>query len=81
MKLAVFSLRKILFQGDALSINAKTASGEITILDHHKPLISVLTKGVLKIVDNGHKEHYIPVGSGFVEVNSANQTRLLVDES
>lgn len=80
MKLSIFSLRKILFQGDARSINAKTASGEITVLDHHRPFISVLEKGVVKIVDNMNKECYIQVRSGFLEVNPENQARLLVDE-
>ncbi|MEK7193285.1 MAG: F0F1 ATP synthase subunit epsilon [Patescibacteria group bacterium] len=80
MKLAVYSLKKIFFQGDAEAVNCKTASGEITVLDHHRPLISILTSGTIKIIDNEKKEHYIPVGSGFLEVNPENQVRLLVNE-
>ena len=81
MKLSIYSLKKILYQGDAESVNCKTAVGEITILNNHRPLISMLTTGTIKIIDNEKKEHYIPVSSGFVEVNSANQTKLLVDET
>ena len=81
MKLSIYSLKKILYQGDAESVNCKTAVGEITILNHHHPLISMLTAGTIKIIDNEKKEYYIPVSSGFVEVNSANQTKLLVDET
>ncbi len=79
MKLSIYSLKKILFQGEAESINCKTASGEITVLEHHRPLISVLKEGVIKIIDKDKKEHYIPVNSGFLEVKSSN-ARLLVDE-
>jgi len=81
MKLSIYSLKKILFQGNAESVNLKTASGEITVLDHHRPLVSVLAAGTVKIIDNEKKEHYIPVSSGFLEVNSENQTRLIVDEA
>lgn len=81
MKLAVYSLKKILFQGEAEAVNCKTLAGEITVLDHHRPLISALAASTLKIVDTEGKEHYIPVGSGFMEVNSSNQARLLVDEA
>ncbi|MEK7212363.1 MAG: F0F1 ATP synthase subunit epsilon [Patescibacteria group bacterium] len=80
MHLSVYSLKKVLFEGEAESVNMKTASGEITVLDHHRPLISALAPGTIKIVDKTSKEHYIPVSSGFAEVNSANQARLMVDE-
>jgi len=80
MKLGIYSLKKILFQGEAVSVNCQTTGGEITVLDNHRPLITILKKGVLKIIDKDKKEHYIPISSGFLEVNSKNQTRLIVDE-
>lgn len=81
MKLAVYSLKKILFQGESESINCRTAVGEITILDNHRPLISMLQKGTVKIVDKNKKEHYIPVSSGFVEVRPENEVRFIVEEN
>lgn len=81
MKLAVYSLKKVLFEGDADSVNLKTVDGEITVLDHHRPLVTVLAAGTLKIVDAAGKEHYIPVASGFLEVNDRNQAKLLVEEA
>jgi len=78
MKLGIYSLKKILYQGEALSINCKTAAGEITVLDHHRPLVAVLTAGTIKIIDREQKEHYIPVSSGFIEINP-NQARLIVE--
>lgn len=79
MKLGVYSLEKVLFQGDAKSVNCNTSSGEITILDHHEPLISILQKGIITIVDEAGKEWYIPVSSGFLEVDSGSQTKILVE--
>ncbi len=80
MKLGVYSLKKVLFQGDAKSVNCNTRSGEVTILDNHQPLISILAKGVVKIVDADQKEHYIQTRSGFLEVDANNQTKLLIEE-
>ncbi len=81
MHLSVYSLKKVLYEGEAESINCKTASGEITVLNHHRPLISELKSGVLKILDESGKEHYFNLNSGFLEVSAANQARLLVDEA
>jgi F-type H+-transporting ATPase subunit epsilon len=80
MKLGVYSLKKVLFQGDATSVNCNTRSGEITILDNHEPLISILEKGTMTIVDVEGEKHYIPVGSGFLEVDSGSQAKILVEE-
>jgi F-type H+-transporting ATPase subunit epsilon len=80
MHIGVYSLQKVLYQGDVESINCKTADGEITVLDHHRPLISILKKGVLKIVDREKKEHYIPIASGLLEVRSGDEAKFLVEE-
>lgn len=80
MFLAVHSLKKTLFEGEAVSLNCRTASGEITVLDNHRPLVSILKKGLLKILDQNQKEHYIPVSSGFIEVGQDNNVRLIAEE-
>jgi len=80
MTLGVYSLQKVLYRGDARSVNVKTAAGEVTILDHHRPLISLLAKGTMKIIDGGGETRYIPVSSGFLEVRSGNEARFLVEE-
>jgi F0F1-type ATP synthase epsilon subunit len=80
MKLGIYSLQKVLFQGDAKSVNCNTRSGEITILDHHDALISILEKGTIKIIDAEQKEVYIPVHSGFLEVDKGSQVKILVEE-
>ena len=79
MKLGIYSLKKTLFEGEARSINCKTAAGEITVLDNHRPLISILKEGILKIIDAEGKEHYIPTSSGFLEVRP-NDAKLLIEE-
>lgn len=78
MQISIYSLKKILFQGEAKSLTCPTLSGEITILDHHHPLISVLKKGVIHVIDKNEKIHYINASSGFLEVQN-NIARLILE--
>jgi ATP synthase F1 epsilon subunit len=80
MKLSVYSLKNILFQGEAKSLNVKTISGEITVLDNHETLITVLSAGVMKVVDENKKEQFFPINSGFLEVKEGNEVRCIVEE-
>lgn len=80
MKLSVYSLKKILFQGDARLLNCKTVMGEITVLDNHETLITVLSAGVIKVIDDNNKENLYPIKSGFLEVKEGNEARCIVEE-
>lgn len=80
MKLNIYSLKQVLYHGDATAVNCRTTSGEITVLDHHRPMISVLPKGVIKVMDGEQKDHRFEVASGFLEVRDTNEMRMLVEE-
>ena len=80
MKLSVYSLKKILFQGDAQLLNCKTIMGEITVLDNHETFITVLSSGTMKIIDSDKNEHFSPIKSGFLEVRPENEVRVIVEE-
>lgn len=80
MKLSIYSLKNILYEGEAASVNVKTTSGEITVLENHRPLVSELVAGTMKVVDAQNKEHRIPIASGFLEIGADNHARLIVDE-
>jgi len=79
MKIGVYSLEKVLYRGDAREVNCRTKIGEITILQNHEPIISLLDRGTMKIVDTEAQEHYIPVRSGFLEFKN-NEGRFLIEE-
>ena len=78
MKVDIISLKGTQYSGDVKSINAKTSSGEITVLDHHLPLITVLSKGQLVVRDMSNKETVIHTESGFLEVKNGNQAVALI---
>jgi F0F1-type ATP synthase epsilon subunit len=78
MKVFVYSLEKILYEGEIKSLTAKTSLGEITILDNHRPLITDILKSVLKIIDLNNNKHYFEALSGFLEVNNLNEVKVLI---
>lgn len=79
MKLSIYSIKNILFQGNAVSLNCKTITGEITVLDNHETLITVLSAGIMKIIDINGKEYFFPIKSGFLEVRGNNEIRCIIE--
>jgi len=76
----MYSLKKILFVGQAELLSCKTTMGEITVLDNHETFIGVLTTGVAKIVDTQKQEHFFEIKSGFLEVREGNEVRCIVEQ-
>lgn len=83
MLLNIYSLRRPMFRREATSVNLKTVSGEITILENHRPLIAPLAARAIRIIDKQGKEHTIEAAGGFVEVRpspaSGGEVNILVD--
>lgn len=79
MKLSVYSLKNVLFQGEARVLSCNTPLGEITVLDNHQTLIATLSFGVIKIVDSAGKEYFFEIKSGFLEVKENNEARCIVN--
>lgn len=80
MKISIYSLKNTLFQNEAKSLNCNTGSGEITVLDHHEPLITNIKEGLIKIVDKNQKLKYIQVKNGFIEIRSTNEIKCIIEE-
>lgn len=81
MRVEIYSLKHVLFQGEAEAVNCKTMKGEITILERHEPLISMLAEGPIKVTPpGGGKEEIFSIKGGFLEIGPAHGVRLLVEE-
>lgn len=84
MKFELVSLDGVKFSAQAYSVILPTASGQVTILPDHEPLLSVVVPGVITIrrdkSDPDYKlEHYATYG-GVLEVTPEG-ARILVDEA
>ena len=74
MKLAIHTIEKTLFDGDVKSLTLPTEAGEITVLENHLPLVTLIRPGPIKIIDKSGKERIIDFGSfGFLEVKPENE--------
>ncbi len=80
MNLKIYSLKGTLFDGVATKLTLPTTSGEITVLDHHRALISTLKKGTAKITDGKEQIKTIALAGGVLEVKPNNEVTVLVNE-
>ncbi|MBI2064798.1 MAG: F0F1 ATP synthase subunit epsilon [Candidatus Yanofskybacteria bacterium] len=79
MKLSIITLQGIKFEGEISSLNLKTTSGEITVLDNHRPLITQLAKGEAVIIKEGGEKVNFDIKSGFLEIGENNQATVLAN--
>lgn len=79
MYLNIISLQGIQFDGEISSLNLKTTSGEITVLDNHRPLITQLAKGQAVIIKENDEKFNFDINSGFLEIGEGNQATILVN--
>lgn len=79
MDLNIFSLKGSIYHGEIISLNVPTVAGEITVLAGHRPLISILKKGLLRIVDNQGGQKEFKLNGGFLEVQNGHRVSLIID--
>ena len=75
----VITISGVQFDGEVSSVNVMTTSGQITVLDHHRPLVTALgsSQCVITASDGSHIE--IPIRGGFLEVSAGNEVTVLAD--
>ena len=66
--LEIITPERVVFQGEADSVSLPTPDGEITILPHHIPLISIVVAGSV-LVRKGKEEQLFAVSRGVIEVD------------
>ncbi|MEK7591110.1 MAG: ATP synthase F1 subunit epsilon [Patescibacteria group bacterium] len=77
LHLEIITPERVVFQGDADSVSLPTPQGEITILPHHIPLISIVAAGSV-LVRKGSDEQLFAVSRGVIEVEGST-IRILTD--
>lgn len=79
MEVKILTLKGTIFHGTVYSLTAKTTSGEITVLAHHRPLITLLQPGLVTLKDQTQQIQTFDLGGGFLEVSAAGQVTILAD--
>ena len=68
LNLKIITPRKVVFEGEVLSVTAPSSTGEITILPYHTNLLSLLVEGILKIKEKD-KEEFLAIGGGYLQTD------------
>ena len=50
-------MEKVLFKGEAEKVIAYTPLGQITVLNHHLPIVTMVTGPSLEIIDKDNKKN------------------------
>ncbi len=77
MKLSIHSLKNTLFDGSAEKLIVHTPLGEITVLDHHLPMVTVLSGPAAEVVGTSGEKTVVPITSGFLEVRPESEVVIL----
>lgn len=67
-KFQIITPEKIIHTGAVDSVSVPTFEGEITVLEHHMPLISAVRVGVLR-VKHGKEESFMAVDGGILKMD------------
>ena len=69
MFLEIITPDTTLYLGDNVHlVQLPGIDGSFEVMDHHAPLISVLKKGEVKVVEKGGKPEFFSVNGGVIEV-------------
>lgn len=78
MQFQIITPERVVSSEEIEKVSVPTSEGEITILPHHVPIITVLKPGELKYSKNG-EEFSLAVSGGFVEVRENGTVVVLAD--
>ncbi len=71
MKLQVSTISETTYESDnVVSCTLPTMAGEITVLNRHISLISLLKPGVIKVVHKDDSVEYLAISTGMIEVRT-----------
>ena len=77
MKIAIHSIQKTLYEGSAEKVICETPQGQMTVLDHHLPLISRVVGPSLAVVQKNGERAEIKLTGGFLEVRPGSEVVVL----
>ena len=68
MNIEIINPDKLIFSGQVNLVQLPGKDGSFEILNNHAPLISILKKGKVKIIDNNKNTEFFEIEGGLIEV-------------
>ncbi len=78
MIVEIISPDKVLFSGISKIVQLPGIDGSFEIMNNHAPLVSILVKGKIKLVDEKNRETFFEVNGGVIEVLK-NDVKILIE--
>jgi F-type H+-transporting ATPase subunit epsilon len=78
MLLEIITPQKKIYEGEIKRVRLPGSKGLFEILNNHAPIISTLTKGIIRIIDEKDKRITYTVNGGIVE-NKNNHIIILLE--
>ena len=78
MTVEILSPEALLFKGEVTAVNVPGAKGPFVILDHHAPIISMLTAGEVTLFEGKKELKSFTISGGTLECNH-NKAVILAD--
>ena len=69
MLVEIFTPEALLFKGEVTSVKVPGAKGTFVILNHHAPIISLLTEGEVKLFEGKKELQHFTITGGTLECN------------
>lgn len=76
LRVTVVSADRIVWEGEANSVVARTTEGDIGILSHHEPMLAALVPCAAEVIASDGTREIIAVDGGFISV-ADNEVSLL----
>jgi len=80
MKLSIFSLQNTLFEGEVEKVTLPTPQGEITLLENHIPLVTLVSPGYILFYTHSGIQQTTKLSGGVLEVKPESEAVILAEE-
>ncbi len=78
MRLEIITAERVVYSDDVDVLIAPGMAGELGILPHHAPLMTIIAPGEITVRKEGEEDAYLAISGGFLEV-MANHVTILAD--
>lgn len=77
MKLSIYSIKQTILETAVEKVTLLTEQGQITVLDHHLPLITLVKPGRISYYTSQNQWQHIVFSGGIAEIRPGNEVVLL----
>ena len=78
MQLEIITPEKKVFEGEVSSVLFPGTDGQFEVLNNHAPIISTLSAGQVRVIDNNNKTELFDINGGVIEMQN-NKVIVLAD--